>query len=241
MFGAAARIAARPAAAAAAAGVAANAAQGSAQARAPAQSAGRQAVHAPVHNNKLVDRDVDSGWLDVVLFQPFNTQELDQAADTVLALFGGSAGPSTSTSASTSAGPILRRPGMQREVVLCMLEDTEVRELMMRQCSDLGGGVGGPGGLVSKLVGAVAGAIERAGDALACLGGWVRRHLAASLPFVGPADHQPQATAGAWGEAQEGVEEEGVLGGVMALAVAVFAVAVIRRPLVLRQLSRSFR
>ncbi|PNW78566.1 hypothetical protein CHLRE_09g392050v5 [Chlamydomonas reinhardtii] len=399
MFGAAARIAARPAAAAAAAGVAANAAQGSAQARAPAQSAGRQAVHAPVHNNKLVDRDVDSGWLDVqlkdevVLFQPFNTQELDQAADTVLALFGG-AGPSTSTSASTSAGPIvtepedadghpqqhgsgrssddggagsdladayieaaaaanaravaaghrarereqleglmaittrlLRRPGMQREVVLCMLEDTEVRELMMRQCSDLdryllaagihtpqllppaaaaaaegltsasasstfsttsaasaasatataeastnqsppqsqqGGGVGGPGGLVSKLVGAVAGAIERAGDALACLGGWVRRHLAASLPFVGPADHQPQATAGAWGEAQEGVEEEGVqeqggggrarrggaqpkrgadlvLGGVMALAVAVFAVAVIRRPLVLRQLSRSFR
>eukprot|EP00198_Chlamydomonas_reinhardtii_P005121 XP_001694457.1 predicted protein [Chlamydomonas reinhardtii] len=148
MFGAAARIAARPAAAAAAAGVAANAAQGSAQARAPAQSAGRQAVHAPVHNNKLVDRDVDSGWLDVqlkdevVLFQPFNTQELDQAADTVLALFGG-AGPSTS--ASTSAGPILRRPGMQREVVLCMLEDTEVRELMMRQCSDLvsGGGWGG--------------------------------------------------------------------------------------------------
>ncbi|KAG2432526.1 hypothetical protein HXX76_008871 [Chlamydomonas incerta] len=399
MFGAAARIAARPAAAAAA-GVAANAAQGSAHARAPAQSAGRQAVAPPAHNNKLVDRDVDSGWLDVqlkdevVLFQPFNTQELDQAADTVLALFSG-AGP------STSAGPIvtepsedgaeqqqlgsgrssddggagsdladayieaaaaanahavaaghrarerqqleglmtittrlLRRPGMQREVVLCMLEDEEVRDLMLRQCSDLdryllAAGIhtpqllppaaaaeaaaaaaaapacllaasaslhdadaatatprtqqqpqphqgGGPGGLVNKLVGVVAGAIEKAGDALAFLGGWLRRHLAATLPFVGPADHQPQA--GSWGEQEEqeqegeqeeeqeqegveGVRRQGaraarggggsgtqpkrgtdlVLGGVMALAVAVFAVAIIRRPLVLRQLSRSFR
>ncbi|KAG2454087.1 hypothetical protein HYH02_001127 [Chlamydomonas schloesseri] len=398
MFGAAARIAARPAAAAA--GVAAaNAAQGSAHARAPTQTAGRQAVHPPAHNNKLVDRDVDAGWLDVqlkdevVLFQPFNTQELDQAADTVLALFSG-ASSSVTTTTSSSAVPIitepdeegaatspsrtgggsgrssddggagsdladayieaaaaanaqavasgqrarereqleglmaittrlLRRPGMQREVVLCMLEDEEVRDLMLRQCSDLdrylvaagihtpqllppaaaaaaaaagsllpeaaapeaetdaqqpqpqprqgaGGAGGGPGGLVSKLVGAVAGAIERAGDALAFLGGWLRRHIAATLPFVGPADHQPQA--GSWGEEQEkevleeeeedGVEgvqrQEGgrarpragaqprrgtdlVLGGVMALAVAVFAVAIIRRPLVLRQLSRRFR
>lgn len=32
---------------------------------------------------------------------------------------------------------MLRRPGLQREVVACMLEDPEVRDLMLTQCDDL--------------------------------------------------------------------------------------------------------
>ncbi|KAG2486736.1 hypothetical protein HYH03_014662 [Edaphochlamys debaryana] len=347
MFGQAIRIASRPAAAAAAAA----ALQGPAHARAPpaqTQAAARAvAPHAP---SKIVDRDTD-GWVmaevedQVVVFQPYSAQEVDEAASTVMALWGGSGrisepgdeggaadGPSSSGSSfSGSAGDgaladsiieaaaaasadavaggrsqdrsqlealmaittkMLRRPGMQREVVACMLEDVEVRELMLRQCSDLdrylvtagiavnpplltapegepgtptGGASSGasaaPGGpdLVSRVVGAVAGAFERAGDALASLGSWLRGRLAALMGPQGGEGEQEEAEARA--ELREGVEEivapagaggrkagaggaapkrstSQVLGGVMVLALTLVAVMVIRRPLVIARIAR---
>ncbi|GIL86878.1 hypothetical protein Vretimale_15574 [Volvox reticuliferus] len=105
MFSGIAKAAARPAAAAAAATAAANAVQGSVQARAPPQGA-RQAAHPPAHS-KIVDRDTE-GWVlaelkdEMVLFEPFNAKEVDEAAGTVLALFGG-----RSTIAPIVSGPII--------------------------------------------------------------------------------------------------------------------------------------
>ncbi|PNH08591.1 hypothetical protein TSOC_004848 [Tetrabaena socialis] len=87
MFGHVAR-AARPAVAAAAV---AAAAQGSVHARAPpasAQGAARQSAF-----NKIVDRD--EGWLlaelqdEVVVFKPYDKEEVDDAASVVMSLWGG--------------------------------------------------------------------------------------------------------------------------------------------------------
>ncbi|GLC35404.1 hypothetical protein PLESTB_000568200 [Pleodorina starrii] len=340
MFGHIAKLASRPAAAAAAAATVANVAQGPAQARAPpAPQGARQAVQLHA-NSKIVDRDTE-GWVlaemkdELVVFQPFDRKDVDEAASTVMALWGGSAssssvgpivtepgedaedacGGSASSRASSDFGDdrlanavieaaaaanadalalgrkrdreqledlmaittrMLRRPGMQREVVMCMMEDPEVRELMLRQCDDLdryllaagihaphllpapenvdisvsdGSGdsaaasagaaprAGGPT-LVSRVVNAVAGALERAGDALASLGGWLRGRLAAVIPGVGEprAEDGVGAAEGSDGGArgQRGVSQ--VLGGVMVLAVAVFCVAIIRKPLVLHVL-----
>ncbi|GIL48478.1 hypothetical protein Vafri_4995 [Volvox africanus] len=336
MFGGIARAAARPAAAAAAATAAANAAQGSVQARAPPQGA-RQTAHPPAHS-KIVDRDTE-GWVlaelkdAVVLFEPFNAKEVDEAAGTVMALFGG-----RSTTAQIASGPIitevgedvddslstasgsaddgladavieataaatadavamgrnnerkqltdlmtittrlLRRPGMQQEVVRCMLEDPEVRQLMVGRCNDLdryltAAGIHNPGllpppetititadpssagsaagaanaqrhagsDMISRLVGTVATVLQRAGGALAPLAGWLRRRLQALFApeneermDEGPGAREGAAAGGAQGQQKTGQ----VLRTVMILALAVFSVMIIRKPLVLRALSR---
>ncbi|GIL74516.1 hypothetical protein Vretimale_2210 [Volvox reticuliferus] len=325
MFSGIAKAAARPAAAAAAATVAANAVQGSVQARAPPQGA-RQAAHPPAHS-KIVDRDTE-GWVlaelkdEMVLFEPFNAKEVEEAAGTVMALFGG-----RSTIAPIVSGPIitevsedvddglanavieataaatadavamgrneerkqlndlmaittrmLRRPGMQREVVMCMLDDPEVRQLMMDRCNDLdryltaagiynpgllpppenisftgdassagnaagAGNAPRPGGpdMVSRLVGTVATVLQRAGGALAPLAGWLRRRLQALFSSeneertdegVGAREGAAAGGGGALGQTGQ------VLRTVMVLAVLVFCVMIIRKPLVLRALRR---
>ncbi|KXZ51805.1 hypothetical protein GPECTOR_11g247 [Gonium pectorale] len=314
-----------------------------------AEHAPRQAVH-PHTSSKIVDRDVEDlvvAEIDdhVVLFRPFEAKEVDEAATTVMHLWGGrpgDAGSSTSAaypfsgpivhepdeeeedrvsrvSSSSGAGSdgaaadaiieataaaalgdsgqrggdrqqlqdlmaittrLLRRPGMQREVVLCMMEDPEVRELMLRQCSDLdryllaagitnpqllpapsdgestpaaGGidavaGAAGPSAgtdgrsrpdLVSRLVGVVAGALEHAGNALARLGDWLRRHVAMAMGQELEEEVEEVGAGGAApGSARGQRPVNQVLGGVMVLAVAVFCVAVIRRPIVLRAVAR---
>ncbi len=54
--------------------------------------------------------------------------------------------------------------------------------------------------LVTKLVGAVAGALERAGNALAALGGWLRRSLAGVPLFGAGAEAEPEGGSGQGGE-----------------------------------------
>ncbi|EFJ51275.1 hypothetical protein VOLCADRAFT_103542 [Volvox carteri f. nagariensis] len=344
MFGHITRAASRPAVAAAAAAAAANAAQGSVQARAPPQGARQAGAHPPVHS-KIVDRDTED-WImaelkdEVVLFQPFDGREVEEAASTVMTLWAGRA-PSTPRSGpiitepgedadggSSSCGEygddlfanavieaaaaanadavaqgrskdreqleslmaittrMLKRPGLQREVVMCMMEDSEVRDLMLRQCTDLdryllAAGIhnpallppppsesleiGNPEGdrsaragatdtptpkksasassrgspLISRLVGVVAGALERAGDVLASLGNWLRRQVLAAFPQDDDGDEHAAAEAYEGGSGPRGQRTANqVLGGVMVLVVAVFCVAVIRRPLVLHALRR---
>jgi len=158
---------------------------------------------------------------------------------------------------------MLKRPGMQVEVVKAMMEDEEIREIMLRQCSDLDayllaagvpaphlllppaaaaslnqaagstqGEEGGPT-VVDKLVEAVARALEGTGSALAALGGWLRDRLGFLLPFRGRP--QEQSKGQEQGQGQEHRAGRGradaVLGGVMVLAVTVFCLLVIRRPL----------
>ncbi|GFR45238.1 hypothetical protein Agub_g6636 [Astrephomene gubernaculifera] len=335
----------RPAVAVAAGAAAASATQGPAHARAPpAQGAVRQAPHPPAYN-KLVDRDTE-GWVlaelkdEVVLFQPFDSHEVDDAANTVMELWTGrpatysqpiitepgededsssaSSGRSTSSGGSdgrladavieaaacasaeavlrgerrereelealmTITTRMLRRPGLQREVVMAMIEDAEVAQLMMRQCGDLdryllAAGIpnpqllpapsddtsttsssepaapaaasaapsAAPGGgptLVSRVAGAVASALERAGDALSSLGAWLRRRaeeLIAGLQQQGAEEEVEGASSsgGRGGGAGGKRRTDQVLGGVMVLAVAVVCVAVIKKPLVLRALAR---
>lgn len=180
---------------------------------------------------------------------------------------------------------LLKRPGLQVEVVQCMMEDEEVRNLILGEGGDLDAylaavGIHTPGllppaaslaaaaaassqpsclitaegdesassggsDLVSKLVHVVAVAVERTGSVFSFLGGWLRDRLAALYP-LGPQLGPVVVGAEAEGVQREGegvpekqqqqqqargVRAGGLMGKVMVVAVTVFVMLMLRRPI----------
>lgn len=156
-------------------------------------------------------------------------------------------------------GKLLKRPGMQAEIVSAMLEDEEVCRVMLGQSENLeqylqsvgvtpyllppaaaaaatneGVSEGSGIDLVGAFVNAIATAVERTGSALSTLGGWLRRRL--NLQY------KPEA-AGQEGKdsAPKSKGPNVVMGAVMVLAVAVFCMLVTRRPMGMRKVFKVFR
>lgn len=152
---------------------------------------------------------------------------------------------------------LLQRPGMQAELVKSMLEDEELRGLVLAQSSNdnleaylAQGGFTPPlllegGNLVfepidgddsdffAKLVGAITSWVGKAGDAMGFLGGWLRDRLAFFNPQRGDEAAGSNGTASAGHGRSNTVDT--VLGSAMMLAVAVFCMLVVKRPLVFRR------
>uniref|UniRef100_A0A7R9VLC2 Uncharacterized protein n=1 Tax=Chlamydomonas euryale TaxID=1486919 RepID=A0A7R9VLC2_9CHLO len=146
---------------------------------------------------------------------------------------------------------MLRRPGMQSELVKALMEDTEIQGILLREAGDLdtyllaagvapvsllppaaraaaGAGEasdGGGGDLVAHVVGAVAHALEHAGAAMGRVANWLRNCLWA-LPGAGGA---PAAGSGR-AKHDDSSHAGRILRGVLTIGVAVVMLMVLRRP-----------
>lgn len=96
-------------------------------------------------------------------------------------------------------------------------------------------GGGGGGNLMANLVGVIAGWMEKLDGAVSFLGGWLRDRWS-DLTQGGAQRMEQQEGEGAAPNARPRPTTDRVLGGVMVLAIAVFCVMVVRRPLVLRRM-----
>lgn len=89
--------------------------------------------------------------------------------------------------------------------------------------------------VVSRLVNAIASCVERAGSALAFLGGWLRDRFQEAVGGTKEEQQGLEGEQGAAGNAAGGARgKNAVLGSVMVVAVAVFCMMIARRPLVFR-------
>lgn len=161
-------------------------------------------------------------------------------------------------------GKLLKRPGMQAEIVRAMLEDEDVRSLMLGQSDNLDSylqavGVSSLGLLppaakfdagnaddseneqhtdvLSGLINAIATVVEKAGSALAFLGGWLRdrvQHDVLRKPKT-----TDESDTGKEGASSNKKPVDVMFGGVMILVVAVFCMLIIRRPFILRRAAFS--